>query len=240
MTYGLIARCPRSGRLGLGMASYSLAVGLYCSDTTRANTGASFTLGAPLPGNNALAMRLLAQGFTSSQVLKELIGNDPNSDYRQIGVVDREGKAAAFTGSRTLPWSGHRIGEGFVAFGDMLAGEMVLDAIVQSYAAAPAAELEDRLLTALEAGRDAGGQVGSTGRLPERSALVVVHGIFDYSDWDLRVDRDEDAVDKLRRTHEEFKLFAAYYIERSRNPRDAIPQMEFRGMLAANRKKETP
>jgi hypothetical protein len=68
--------------------------------------------------------------------------------------------------------------------------------------------------------------------------LVVVHGIFDYTDWDLRVDRDENAIDKLRRTHEEFKLFAAYYIERSRNPRDAIPQMEFRGMLAANRKKE--
>jgi uncharacterized Ntn-hydrolase superfamily protein len=240
MTYGLIARCPRSGRLGLATASYSLAIGLNCSDTTRANTGASFTFGAPLPGNNALAMRLLAQGFTSSQVLKELIGNDPNSDYRQIGVVDREGKAAAFTGSRTLPWSGHRIGEGFVAFGDMLAGETVLNAIVERYAADPAAELEDRLLTALEAGRDAGGQAGSTGRLPERSALVVVQGIFDYSDWDLRVDRDDNAIDKLRKTHEEFKLFAAYYIERARNPRDAIPQMEFRGMLAANRSKETP
>jgi uncharacterized Ntn-hydrolase superfamily protein len=220
------------------MASYSLAVGAYCCDTTRANTGASFSLGTPFPGNNALAMRLLAQGFTSSQVLKELIGNDPNSDYRQIGVVDREGKAVAFTGARTSPWSGHRIGEGLVTFGDMLAGEMVLDAIVQSYAADPAAELEDRLLAALEAGRDAGGQVGSTGRLPERSAVLIVHGIFDYSDWDLRVDRGENAVDQLRRTHEEYKLFAAYYVERSRNPRDAIPQMDFRGMLAANRNKE--
>jgi uncharacterized Ntn-hydrolase superfamily protein len=237
MTYGLIARCPRSGRLGLGVASYSLAVGLNCTDATRANTGASFTLGSPRPGNNALAMRLLAQGFTSSQVLKELIGNDPNSDYRQIGVVDREGKAAAYTGAKTLPWCGHRIGEGFIAFGDMLAGEIVLDAIVQSYASDPAAELEERLLTALEAGRDAGGMVGSTGRLRERSALIVVHGIFDYSDWDLRVDRDENAIDKLRRTHEEFKLFATYYIERSRNPREALPQMEFAGML--RKKKET-
>jgi uncharacterized Ntn-hydrolase superfamily protein len=237
MTYGLIARCPRSGRLGLGVASYSLAVGLNCTDTTRANTGASFTFGSPLPRNNALAMRLLAQGFTSSQVLRELIGNDPNSDYRQVGVVDREGKAAALTGAKTLPWSGHRIGEGFVAFGDMLAGETVLDAIVQSYASDPAAELEERLLTALEAGRDAGGMVGSTGRLRERSALIIVHGIFDYSDWDLRVDRDENAIDKLRRTHEEFKLFAAYYIERSRNPREALPQMEFAGML--RKKKET-
>jgi uncharacterized Ntn-hydrolase superfamily protein len=182
-------------------------------------------------------MRLLAQGFSSSQVLKELIGNDPNSDYRQIGVIDREGKAAASTGVMTLPWSGHRIGEGFIAFGDMLAGEMVLDAIVQSFAADPTAELEDRLLTALEAGRDAGGMSGSKGRLPERSAAVVVHGIFDYSDWDLRVDRDENAIEKLRQTHEEFKLFVSYYIERSRNPREALPQKEFAGML--RKKKET-
>jgi uncharacterized Ntn-hydrolase superfamily protein len=152
-------------------------------------------------------------------------------------VVDREGKAAAYTGAKTFPWCGHRIGEGFVAFGDMLAGEIVLDAIVQSYASDPAAELEERLLRALEAGRDAGGMVGSTGRLRERSALIVVHGIFDYSDWDLRVDRDENAIDKLRRTHEEFKLFATYYIERSRNPREALPQMEFAGML--RKKKET-
>jgi uncharacterized Ntn-hydrolase superfamily protein len=100
--------------------------------------------------------------------------------------------------------------------------------------------LEERLLTALEAGRDTGGQVGRVGRLPERSAVLVVHGIFDYSDWDLRVDRDDDAVDALRRTHEEYKLFAAYYIERARNPREAVPQMEFRDMLAANRMRKAP
>ena len=240
MSYGIIARCPRTGRLGLGMASYSLAVGLYCSDTARANTGVSITMGTPNPGNNALAIRLFAQGFPSAQVLAELIGNDPNSDYRQIGVVDREGKAVAHTGAKTRPWSGHRIGEGYVAFGDMLAGENVLDAIVHGYPADPATELEERLLTALEAGRNAGGQVGSSGRVPERSAVLVVHGIFDYSDWDLRVDKHEKAVDELRRCHEEFKLFAAYYVERSRNPREAIPQREFSDMLAANRNRKNP
>ncbi|HEX9462636.1 MAG TPA: DUF1028 domain-containing protein [Alphaproteobacteria bacterium] len=240
MTYGIIARCPRSGRLGLGMASYSLAVGLYSTDTARANTGASITMGAPNPGNNALAIRLLAQGFSSAHVLAELIGNDPNSDYRQIAIVDREGKAVAHTGAKTRPWCGHRIGEGFVAFGDMLAGEDVVDAIVRSYAADPAAKLEERLVTALEAGRDAGGEVGSTGRLPERSAVLVVHGMFDYSDWDLRVDKHDKAVDEMRRCHEEFKLFDAYYTERSRNPREAIPQREFAGMLDANRTRKNP
>jgi uncharacterized Ntn-hydrolase superfamily protein len=213
---------------------------MYCSDAARANTGVSITLGAPNPGNNALAVRLLAQGFTPKQVLAQLIGNDVNSDYRQIGVIDREGNVAAHTGTMTRPWCGHLAGKDCVALGDMLAGQHVLDAVAAGYAADPAAGLEDRLLVALEAGRDAGGQVGKRGRLPERSAAIVVAGIFDYSDWDLRVDAHGEAVKELRRVHEEFKLYADYYVERARSPRNAKTQMEFADMVAADRPKEMP
>jgi uncharacterized Ntn-hydrolase superfamily protein len=240
MTYGVIARCPRTGRLGLGVASYSIAIGSYCNDAARANTGVSITLGVPNPGNNALAGRLLAQGFTSAHVLAELIGNDPSSDYRQIGIMDREGNAVAHTGRMTLPWCGHRAGKDYVALGDMLAGPQVLDAIVEAYAADPAADLEERLLVALEAGRDAGGQLGKGVRLPERSVAIIVAGIFDYSDWDLRVDAHDQAVEELRRVHEEFKLYAGYYIERAKSPRNAKTQMEFADMVAADRPKEKP
>jgi uncharacterized Ntn-hydrolase superfamily protein len=213
---------------------------MYCSDAARANTGVSITLGAPNPGNNALAVRLLAQGFTPKQVLAQLIGNDVNSDYRQIGVIDREGNVAAHTGTMTRPWCGHLAGKDCVALGDMLAGQHVLDAVAAGYAADPAAGLEDRLLVALEAGRDAGGQVGKRGRLPERSAAIVVAGIFDYSDWDLRVDAHGEAVKELRRVHEEFKLYADYYVERARSPRNAKTQMEFADMVAADQPKEMP
>ena len=240
MTYCIIARCPRTGRLGLGVASYSFLIGMYCSDAARANTGVSITLGAPNPGNNALAVRLLAQGFTPKQVLAQLIGNDVNSDYRQIGVIDREGNVAAHTGTMTRPWCGHLAGKDCVALGDTLAGQHVLDAVAAGYAADPAAGLEDRLLVALEAGRDAGGQVGKRGRLPERSAAIVVAGIFDYSDWDLRVDAHDEALKELRRVHEEFKLYADYYVERARSPRNAKTQMEFADMVAADQPKEMP
>jgi uncharacterized Ntn-hydrolase superfamily protein len=116
----------------------------------------------------------------------------------------------------------------------------VLDALAEGYAADPAASLEDRLLVALEAGRDAGGQVGKGGRLPARSAAVVVAGIFDYSDWDLRVDAHDEAVDELRRVHKEFKLYADYYVERARSPRNAKTQMEFADMVAGDQPKEMP
>ncbi|MEA2908142.1 MAG: hypothetical protein QOJ15_223 [Bradyrhizobium sp.] len=240
MTYCIIARCPRTGRLGLGVASYSFSIGMYCSDAMRANTGVSITLGAPNPGNNALAVRLLAQGFTSAQVLAQLIENDVNSDYRQIGVMDREGNVAGSTGTMTRPWCGQLAGKNYMALGDMLAGQGVLDALAEGYAADPAASLEDRLLVALEAGRDAGGQVGKGGRLPARSAAVVVAGIFDYSDWDLRVDAHDEAVDELRRVHKEFKLYADYYVERARSPRNAKTQMEFADMVAGDQPKEMP
>jgi uncharacterized Ntn-hydrolase superfamily protein len=240
VTYCIIARCPRTGRLGLGVASYSFLIGMYGSDATRANTGVSITLGAPNPGNNALAVRLLAQGFTSKQVLAQLIGNDVNSDYRQIGVMDREGNVAAHTGTMTRPWCGHLAGKDYVAMGDMLAGQHVLDAVAAGYAADPAAVLEERLLVALEAGRDAGGQVGNGRRLPERSAVIVVAGILDYPDWDLRVDAHDEAVKELRRVHQEFKLYADYYVERARSPRNAKTQMEFADMVAADQPKEMP
>jgi uncharacterized Ntn-hydrolase superfamily protein len=213
---------------------------MYCSDAMRANTGVSITLGAPNPGNNALAVRLLAQGFTSAQVLAQLIENDVNSDYRQIGVMDREGNVAGSTGTMTRPWCGQLAGKNYMALGDMLAGQGVLDALAEGYAADPAASLEDRLLVALEAGRDAGGQVGKGGRLPARSAAVVVAGIFDYSDWDLRVDAHDEAVDELRRVHKEFKLYADYYVERARSPRNAKTQMEFADMVAGDQPKEMP
>jgi uncharacterized Ntn-hydrolase superfamily protein len=174
-------------------------------------------------------------------VLSQLIGNDLNSDYRQIGVMDREGNAAAYTGAMTRPWCGQLVGKDYVAMGDMLVGQEVLDAIVEGYAADPAASLEERLLAALEAGRDAGGQVGGNGgRLPERSAAVIVAGIFDYSDWDLRVDAHDNAVEELRRVHEEFMLYAAYYNERAKSPRNAKTQMEFADMVAADRPKAMP
>jgi uncharacterized Ntn-hydrolase superfamily protein len=213
---------------------------MYCSDAMRANTGVSITLGAPNPGNNALAVRLLAQGFTSAQVLTQLIENDVNSDYRQIGVMDREGNVAGSTGTMTRPWCGQLAGKNYMALGDMLAGRGVLDALAEGYAADPAASLEDRLLVALEAGRDAGGQVGKGGRLPARSAAIAVAGIFDYSDWDLRVDAHDEAVDELRRVHKEFKLYADYYVERARSPRNAKTQMEFADMVAGDQPKEMP
>lgn len=236
MTYTLIARCPRTGRLGIGTASYTMAIGAYCDGAVRPNVGVTMTQSAPLTRNNRLAMNSLAQGYTPQLALSVLQGNDPHFEYRQVAIVDREGRAVAHSGTHVRPLRGERVGEGYVALGSMLAGEAVLDALVAGFEAEPLAELEDRLLLALEAGRDAGGLKGSNGPLRERSVALVVWGRHDYSDIDLRVDLQDGAIEQLRRMYADYMPTAEYYEERARHPRNAIPAMEFADMLKKKQK----
>jgi uncharacterized Ntn-hydrolase superfamily protein len=238
MTYGVIARCPRSGEYGIAIASYSIAIGLYCDGAMRANTGATLTQGIPNPRNNYLAISLLAQGRAAAQVLRELLANDPDSEYRQLAVVDREGMAVAYSGKNVRPWTGHRTGDGYAAFGDMLAGKAVLDALATEFEAEPQAGLDERLLSALEAAHRAGGMTGSHGRLPERSAALIVWGSRPHNEIDIRVDSHVRAIEELRRIYVDYKPSIAYYEERARNPRNAIPAMEFADMLKAGRTRE--
>src|SRR3954467_350587 len=106
MTFSIIARCPRSGQFGIGIASYSMAIGRYCDGAVRANTGVALTLGHPLPRNNYLAINLLAQGRTAAQAMSELIANDSANAYRQIAIVDRENTAVVHTGASVRKWTG--------------------------------------------------------------------------------------------------------------------------------------
>jgi uncharacterized Ntn-hydrolase superfamily protein len=236
MTYSIIARCPRTGRLGIAAASYTLAIGAYTDGATRPNVGVTLTQGAPLPRNNRLAIHSLAQGCTPRLALAALEQNDEHFDYRQIAIVDREGAAVAHTGAHVRKASGQRIGSGFVAIGNMLASEKVLDAMVARFESDTGSEFDDRLLSALEAGRDAGGLKGSTGALPERSVAVLVWHNQDYSEIDLRVDFHDGAIAELRRMYADYKPTAEYYEERARHPRNAIPAMEFADMLKKKQK----
>ena len=226
MTFTLLARCPHSGQVGIGIATYSICVGLYCNGL-RGNVGATMTQAFVNQGNNPLGLKLLAQGFTPAHVLEELQANDPHHEYRQIAVIDRHGRLAAYSGPKNRGWAGHLTGDGYVAMGNVLAGPQVIEAMAKAYEASAALSFERRLLAAIEAGRDAGGQTGNDGHLTERSAGVMVYGDYDHAELDLRVDLHDAAVEELRRAFEEYELYRAYYRERGKNPKDSIPQYEF-------------
>ncbi len=226
MTYTILGRCPRTGRLGIGVATYSISVGLYCNGI-RSRTGVTITQAYVNQGNNSLALRLLSQGFSADYVLEALKANDPDADYRQIGLIDREGTAVAYTGPGTRKWSGHKVGDGYIATGNVLAGPQVVEAIADGFESEPDASLEQRLLRGLEYGRDSGGQVGGNGHVTERSAALIVFSDYDYPDIDLRVDLHDKAVDELRRIFEVYDPYRGYYRDRGRNPSKAMTQEQF-------------
>lgn len=232
MTYTILGRCAKTGRLGIGIATYSITVGRY-AHSTRSNAGVTVTQANANENNNAVALRLLAQGLGAPAVLERLKANDAYHSYRQIGAIDRSGTPAAYTGSNVRGWAGEVTGENYIATGNGLRGQHVVEAIARGFLSEPDADLEHRLLTALEFGRDAGGQGNETTHRAERSAALQVSSRHIHPDIDLRVDLHDKAVDELRRIWTVYKQYEDYYADRGRNPRSAMGQESFMASIEA-------
>ena len=226
MTYTVLAHCPRTQRIGIGIATFSLAVGSYC-DGMKSNIGGSITQATVRHRNNQMAIRLLETGLTPEHVVGALKGDDPDHEFRQIAIVDRYGEVAAYTGASCLPWAGQVFGPGMIAFGNGLRGPQVADAIRDGFFENEDDILELRLLKAIEAGRDAGGQGNETRHAPERSAALIVVGQRDVPDTSLRVDMHDTAVEELRRLYTTYVPYQKYYRDRDLRPREAVRQDVF-------------
>jgi uncharacterized Ntn-hydrolase superfamily protein len=225
MTYSIVARCPRTGRFGIGTTTFSLACGRR-NESLRPNVGVSKSQAFYLRRVDPFVLNMLAQGHTPAHVAKLLEADDPDFEYRQFAIIDRESRVHAHTGSKIGQWAGHEAGPYYAAYGNGLAGPQTVAGIVAGFMADPDAPLEERLLRGIEGGRDAGGQRFNGMRRPERSAWLRVVGPLDWPEIDLRVDMHVDTVAELRRIFEAFKRHRAYYDELSRNPGGARPEEE--------------
>jgi len=205
MTYSVIARCPHTSHLGVASATFSLACGAR-NESVLPGVGISKSQAYPKRTNDLIALHLLKQGMVPAEALDVLAKNDPDFSYRQIGMIDAAGNIVIHTGTKARPWAGHKYGDQCGAFGNVLAGESVPDGILAGFMRDVDGALEDRLISALEGGRDAGGQVGLDGqRVIERSAWVrVVNDRFTPL-VDLRVDRHPTAIAELRRVYVAFR-----------------------------------
>lgn len=223
MTYSIIARCPRTGRFGVGTTTFSLACGRR-NESLRPNVGVSKSQAYYLRRVDPFALSLLAQGYTPAHIARLLEEDDPDFEYRQFGIIDRESNVFAYTGPGIGQWAGQQVGPYYAAYGNGLAGPETVEGIVAGFMSDPDAPLEERLLRGIEGGRDAGGQRFQGRHRPERSAWLRVVDRLDWPQIDLRVDMHDRTVAELRRIFEEFKRYDAYYQECSRNPRNAKPE----------------
>jgi uncharacterized Ntn-hydrolase superfamily protein len=197
-TFSIVAFDPKTGDLGVAVASKFLAVGSVVP-YAKAGVGAIATQSFANTTFGPKGLELLRKGLTPSQVLKQLLASDKDRELRQVGIVDAKGRAAAFTGKKCLPWAGHIVGKGFAVQGNILAGEQVVKAMAKAFQETQG-ELAERLMAALEAGEQAGGDA----RGKQSAAILVVrkgagYGGFDDRYIDLRVDDHPEPVKELRR-----------------------------------------
>ncbi|MCY4452714.1 MAG: DUF1028 domain-containing protein [Immundisolibacterales bacterium] len=224
MTFTAIGACPESGRLGVGIATYSIGVGGYCPFVER-GVAALSTQAFANPALGPEAMTVLRTNADPERTLAGLAESDTGFAWRQVVIASADGRIAAHTGAHTRPWSGHVTGDGFAVFGNVLAGEETVRAMAETWRNRGGDDLPERLLAALEAGRDAGGQAAADGsHLAERSSALIVRGPDIVEDFDLRVDLHDDAVGELRRLYERYRTYLPYYALRARAPSQTPPQ----------------
>jgi uncharacterized Ntn-hydrolase superfamily protein len=193
MTWSIIARDEETGRVGIAVATKFFAVGALVPHVrTRAGAIASQAFMSPYYGPRGLA--LLEAGASAEEVVARLTAADEGRHNRQLHVLDREGRFAAYTGTACIDWCGHQLHSSFSVAGNMLAGPQVLAETARVYQAERAIPLARRLIAAMRAGEAAGGD--KRGR---QSAALLVHDGEDYPLYDLRVDDHPDPLTELAR-----------------------------------------
>lgn len=197
-TFSIVARDPETGDVGVAVASRFFGVGRVVP-WTRAEVGAIATQSWANTTYGPRGLDALARGEAPRDVLASLLQSDPDARLRQVGIVDARGQVAAHTGDGCQPWAGDRQGEGYTVQGNLLVGPEVIERMAEAYETTRG-DLATRLLAALEAGDEAGGD--ARGR--QSAAISVARRGGGYAGFDdryvlLHVEDHPDPIGELGR-----------------------------------------
>lgn len=191
MTFSITAAEPETGKTGVAIASVFPSVGAVCpwasEDVALAtqawDSGADY--GEPL-------LEMVGRELTLPTAAEALLTDRPGSQGTQLHGTEANGRTYAYTGEKASEWAGHVRGDDHTAAGNTLAGEDVVTAMSETFSDTDG-RLTERLLTALEAGEEAGGDK----RGDNLSAAVLVHADESKLYHNLRVDQPGDPISGL-------------------------------------------
>ncbi len=216
MTFSLLARCAVTGRFGMVISSSSPAVAARCAHA-RAGVGVAATQNITDPTLGPRLLDAMAAGAGARAAMAGIVATAPHAEYRQLLCIDDQGRTATHSGSRILGVWNVAEGRDCVAGGNLLKTPDVPQAMVAAFEAATG-DLGDRLVAALRAGRDAGGEAG-----PIHSAGLLMVDADTWPCAELRADWVDDAcpIEAVARAWEVYAPQMAAYIQRARDPREA-------------------
>lgn len=196
-TYSIVAMDSVTGEIGAAVQSHWFNVGAIVT-WAEPGVGAVATQSFVNPAYGPRGLYLMRTGTPAPEALAALLRADPDSQVRQVAMIDAAGAVAAHTGSNDIPAAGHTTGRWFSAQANLMRNANVWPAMARAFQETPG-DLAGRMLAALEAGEAAGGDI----RGKQSAALVVVSGDRDANPWeklyDLRVEDSPDPLGEMRR-----------------------------------------
>src|SRR5919198_5398173 len=167
-TYSIAACDLEARQWGVATQSKFLGVGSVVP-WAGPEVGAIATQAYANPRYGPGGLALLHEGLSAEEVVERLTSADEGRDHRQLGVVDREGRAASYTGKECHDWAGGRTGDCYAAQGNILVSEATVDALAATFESNAHLELPERLIECLAAAQAAGGH-----RRGQQSASLLV------------------------------------------------------------------
>ncbi|MGI4953649.1 MAG: DUF1028 domain-containing protein [Janthinobacterium lividum] len=191
MTWSIVAHDPVTGAFAVAVATCNFAVGASCP-FVRAGVGAVSTQSMTNRYLGPAILDALERGLPPEAAIAGALAGDDGAGLRQVHVVDRLGRSAAWTGQHCVAWCGSEQAPHVSVAGNMLAGPAVVaDTLAAMRATGP---LEQRMMAAMHAGERAGGD-----RRGRQSAAMRLVTAEDFPDLDLRVDDHADPLPELER-----------------------------------------
>ena len=215
MTFSIVARCAQTGMFGVAVSSSSPAVAARCAHA-RAGIGAVASQNITDPALGARALDLMRLGAGAAQAIDVLRSSVDFMKYRQLLVVDARGQSAIHTGSEALGVRAEERNENVACGGNLLADVGVPKAMVTAFLTSEG-HLGDRLLIAMRAALQAGGEAG-----PVRSAGLQIVDKVSWPVADIRVDWTEACpIAELSTIWDIYKPQLDAYVTRALNPTSA-------------------
>ena len=204
-TFSILGYDPETGEVGGAVQSRVFAVGngvLWAE----ANVGVVATQAIVDVSYGPQGLALLRAGLKPEAIVRAIWESDPDprpQDWtkhgRQFAVMDAKGHYAAFTGPKASTWAGHKGGKNCTAQGNILAGEAVVNGMVEAFEKSTG-HLSFKLMAALDAGQANGGDT----RGMQSAAMLIVKkdgGVWLHNDTVVRlsVDDSPEPLKELRR-----------------------------------------
>ncbi len=177
-TFSICAIDPATGESGVAVTTRVPFVG-RAVPWARAGVGAVATQSWTVVEYGRQGLDLLEQGVAPEAAIEQLLDGDNGRELRQLGLIDMEGRKAAFTGGENNAWAGSRQGDNYTVQGNILVGREVVDAVGDHFESTAGTDmpLAERLILALEAGQAKGGD-GRWGRLQSAAIRVADPGVY--------------------------------------------------------------